>query len=368
MNVEPKNVSPWQNCLTGENAFYNKEDYLEATKEDFSKKKGLPASYVWNTESKILRIAKLIFSIIIFPVGIYNLIHSLIGKVAILPASSPSLMGLPANYTDNARQRVNLNGDWKYKRLTIEVDGYTIDATIMGKAETFDNGRWTLLSNGNGEFAEGHMSYGSFKEILSEVNSNGIVFNYPGVGSSSGLPSREAMGKAYRAMLNFLEDKEKGIGAKEIIGYAHSIGGGAQGDALRNHELKKDIKYVFVKSRTFSDLSTEASMLIAKPAGFLLKIFGWNMSSVESSKNLKAPEIIMHTANVERSEVIFDSSKIKDDGVIFADASLAKVLLDDDKCPKENKVFLGIREGHNDGVWDQTIRLLGKHIEKMLKN
>ncbi|MBA3603760.1 MAG: hypothetical protein H0W50_09005 [Parachlamydiaceae bacterium] len=294
MILDPTQVSPWQNCLSGENAFYNKENYLEATKEDFSQGKSLPVSYTWNTESKILRIAKLIFSIIIFPVGIYKLIHSLVGKV-LLPASSPSRMGLPANYANNARQQVNLNGDWKYKRLTIEVDGYKIDATIMGKEATFDNGRWTLLSNGNGEFAEeGHMASGNFIKILSEVNSNGIVFNYPGVGSSSGLPNREAMAKVYRAMLNFLEDKEKGIGAKEIIGYGHSIGGGAQGDALRTHDLKKNVKYVFVKSRTFSDLSTEASLLVNKPAGFLLKIFGWNMGSVESSKNLKAPEIIMH--------------------------------------------------------------------------
>ena len=106
---------------------------------------------------------------------------------------------------------------------------------------------------------------------------NAIVFNYPGVGASSGLPNRQAMAKTYRAMLNFLEDRTNGIGATEIIGYGHSIGGGVQGDALKTHELKKDVKYVFVKSRTFSDLSTTASLLMAKPFGFLVKILGCNI-------------------------------------------------------------------------------------------
>ncbi|MBA3603759.1 MAG: hypothetical protein H0W50_09000 [Parachlamydiaceae bacterium] len=66
------------------------------------------------------------------------------------------------------------------------------------------------------------------------------------------------------------------------------------------------------------------------------------------------------------SEEIFDSSKIINDGVIFANASLAKVLLDDPTCPKENKVFLGIKEGHNTSLSYQTTQLLGTHIEKML--
>ena len=56
-------------------------------------------------------------------------------------------MGKAANYAENLRAQANLNGVWKYKRLTIEVDGYQIDATIMGKPNTLGNGRtWTLLN------------------------------------------------------------------------------------------------------------------------------------------------------------------------------------------------------------------------------
>lgn len=264
------------------------------------------------------------------------------------------------------RQNVNLNTKWKFKRLSVEVDGYTIDATIMGKASTFGNGRWVLASNGNGEFYEQKLEDREFKHILSELHGNAIVFNYPGVGSSTRMPNRNAMAKAYRAMLNFLEDQNNGIDAKEIIGYGHSIGGGVQGDALLKHDLKEEVKYVFVKSRTFSDLSTTVTDLMnSKVLGLLVKLFGWNISSVESSKKLQAPEIIIQTAAVNSYSDISDlPDAIIDDGVISSEASLAKKLIEDGDCPKENKYFMGIPEGHNDDLSDP--KFLVKKINDML--
>ena len=185
-------------------------------------------------------------------------------------------------------------GEWKVKRLTIEVDGYHIDAAIMGKAATLENGRWVLTSNGNGSFYENHFHDHNFKQILSKIDRNTILFNYPGVGCSPGLPNRQAMAKAYRAVLAFLEDQKNGIGAKEIIGYGHSIGGGIQGEALNSHTLKKDIKYVFIKGRTFSELASVASKT-SWLMGALVKLLGWNINTLESSKRLKAPEIILQT-------------------------------------------------------------------------
>ncbi len=354
-----------KDILNGAKAFYNQPDYLDATKQDFAQNKPLPVNYTWNTEYKIIRIAKQILSIIIFPIGIYQLLHALTGKVALLPASSPSLLlGLYRDFAKDCLSDISLRDEWKYKRITVEVDGYKIDAMIVGKESTLNNGRWILDSNGNAEFYECKLSRGSdFYEILSQVNGNAIVFNYPGVGASSGLPNRQAMAKAYRAMLNLLEDQNNGIGAKEIIGYGYSIGGGVQGDALKTHELKKDVKYVFVKSRTFSDLSTIASILTIKPLGLLVKMLGWNIDSIESSKKLQAKEIIMQTADVTKHEELNDSSKIIDDGIIAADASLAKALLDDNKCLKKNKVFIGMPETHNEPF---NPSFLAKKINELL--
>ncbi|MBF8263832.1 MAG: hypothetical protein HW387_1497 [Parachlamydiales bacterium] len=363
----PIHSTSFREELIGENAFYNQPDYFESTQRDLTANKSLPVAYTWNTEYKIVRIVKQILTIIIFPIGIYKLLHILAGKLALLPASSPTfLIGYPENHANDSRSSIPLEGDWKYKRITVEVDGYKVDAMIVGKASTLNNGRWVLSSNGNGEFYEDELSYSrDFKQILIEIKGNAIVFNYPGVGASSGLPNRQAMAKAYRAMLSFLEDQNNGIGAREIVGYGNSIGGGVQGDALKTHALKRDVKYVFVKSRTFSDLSTTASILTCRPLGFLVKLLGWNMDSTVSSKKLQAPEIIMQTARVQKYEELHESSKIIGDGVIPANASLAKALLDDATCPKRNKLFIGMSERHNDELGNPSF--LAQRIETFLR-
>ncbi|MFI5334916.1 MAG: CPn0927/CPn0928 family alpha/beta hydrolase fold protein [Chlamydiales bacterium] len=355
-------VPSFRDVVHGQNAFYHAPDYLQSTARDLAAEAALPTSYVWNTEYKIIRIVKRILSIVIFPIIIYKLLHALAGKIALLPASNPRFF--PENHANESRRGIALEGEWKYKRITVEVDDYKIDATIVGKASTLGNRRWVLASNGNGEFYENKLANNSeFTRILTQVNGNAIVFNYPGVGASLGLPNRQAMAKAYKAMLALLEDQHNGIGAREIIGYGHSIGGGVQGDALRTHRLQQGIRYVFVKSRTFSSLAATASIITGKPfLGFLVRFLGWNMDSVESSKRLQAPEIIMQTARAHGA--LADSSGIIHDEVIPAETSLARALLDDNACPRSNKAFIGIRENHNQPLRDPSF--LARSIEGYL--
>lgn len=362
---QPKTTS-FKDLLSGEKAFYHQPDYLEATRGDFSQRKCLPVTFIWNTESKVMRIVKQIFSIILPPLGIYHLLHALAGKISVLPVSTPRLCGFPPNYALNSRCRIPLEGEWKYKRMTVEVDGYHIDAIIAGQPSTFNNGRWTLASIGNRSFCEDTLRLKhDFKQILSEIKSNAIVFNYPGVGASSGLPNRKAMVKAYRAMLALLEDQKNGIGAKEIIGYGHSLGGGVQGDALKEHQLKNEIKYVFVKDRTFADVRTVASYITNKPLGLFITSLGWNFDSVKSSKTLQAPEIIIQAAQVENYKELNDSSSIVDDKRIPAKASLANALLEDPNYSKKNKIIIGVNEGHSDPLLNPSF--FAQKIESLLK-
>lgn len=354
----------FKDLLQGDKAFYNQPDYLKATQHDFESHQTLPITYTWNTEHKITRIAKQILAMIIFPIGIYQILHRLAAKL-ILPSSN---VKLPEKHALQKRLETSLTGVWKYKRITIEVDGRKIDAMIVGKASTLNQGRWMIAANGNAQFYEDRLSSDStFRQILSAVNSNAIVVNYPGVGSSSGLASRQALAKAYRAVLSFLEDAEKGIGAKQIIGWGLSIGAGVQGDALNQHRLDKNIKYVFIKDRTFSDLSTVAGMLTFKISKFLIKILGWDINNVESSKKLQAPKIITQSTKIDigKYKEIANSSEIIDDGVIPAQASLAKALLEDKKCQKKNKIFVGMSEGHNDGYYDTSF--IAQKIEEVFK-
>ncbi|MBS4167980.1 CPn0927/CPn0928 family alpha/beta hydrolase fold protein [Parachlamydia sp. AcF125] len=355
----------FKKLLGGRKAFYEQPDYVERTRQDLTQTRSLPVHYTWSSENKIVRIAKQIFAILFFPLGIHQLLHNFMGKIALVPSSSPQLLRYSKNYANSVRSHIPLTDKWKFKRITIQVDGYKIDAMIAGTASTLNNGRWVLSSLGNAQFYEEQFFSKSFTDMLGELKSNALVFNYPGVGASTGWPNRKAMEKAYRAMLNFLEDQENGIGAKEIIGYSYSIGAGVQSDALKKHPLKKEVKYVFVKGRSFSTLYKTAATLTNRLLAFLVKIFGWNMDSAKVSKKLQAPEIILQTAKVSQYEEIKDSSKVINDGIIAAQASLAKALLDDKACPTKNKVFIGIPEGHNEELTNPEF--LAKKIESLLE-
>lgn len=221
---------------------------------------------------------------------------------------------------------------------------------IIGKKSSLNNGRWTLYSNGNNELYEENIAFGNIQDFIQKINSNALVFNYQGVGSSNGSISREGMKNAYRAMLSFLEDQEQGIGAKEIIGYGHSIGAAVQAEALLGYKLQNSIRYTFVKSRTFSELADVATSFSNKKfLGKLVKVLGWNMKCLKSSQQLTADEIIIQTAFYATNNLT-DPKDIQDDGVINAEDSLLKKALEDPKFPREKKHFFGVIEGHNQAL------------------
>lgn len=339
----------FKNILSGDQAFYLQRNYEQLTRQELDSREPISnPAFVVDFESKKRRIIKNILSIILFPIGLYRLFHSLLGFI-IVPASMP--YGFFYNFPHIARKGFDLHGEWKLKRISISVDGCLIDASIMGKPSTLSNGRWILTSLGNGQFYEEFIQSSFLRDLLTLLDANVLAFNYPGVGSSTGMPSRHAMAKAYQALLSFLEDEERGIGVKEIICYSYSIGAGVQADALLSHSLKKGIKYCFVKSQTFSNIYSLAESISGKLSGLIVRLMGWNMNPYNDSITLKAPEVIVQKASVNKDEEISDPKMILDDGVISAEASLAIKLLEmaqENSSILKNKYFLGIPEGHND--------------------
>jgi len=367
--------------LSGANAFYNQPNYIIQTQSDLEKKSPLPVTYFVKTEHKITKTAKAIFSTIFFPILAYQWLHVKFAQKLVLPASNPNLERNKQLHAQ--RVSINLKSDLKYKRLSIQVDDYIIDAMIIGKPSTFDNGRWTLFSNGNSsayEWTVGDLA-DRVNGPIDHFKSNALIFNYPGVSVSSGPPHRPSMAKVYRVLSTFLADKKYGLAAREIIGFGHSLGGGVQGEGLNSYVLNDKVGYVFIKSRTFSDLSTASTKmvksylsqktkwtdsridLICKIARSLIKVINWNIRSVESSQNLQAPEIILQTANVESYEMLTDSSKLIDDGTLAAEATLAKALLSNPKGLRKNQMIIGIPEKHNESLSD--LPFIAKQVEKM---
>ncbi|MGL5264241.1 MAG: CPn0927/CPn0928 family alpha/beta hydrolase fold protein [Candidatus Rhabdochlamydia sp.] len=387
---------PFQNTiLCGEEAFYNQHQYFSISKQELSVSECLPVSYTWNTEipnteHKMIRIAKKILPTIIYVAGIHTLSCFLIGKVSlkrsisifalpvgiykilqiiagtcILPIASPLIVGpFKTGFADSlakTRSKVPLINDWKYIRKTIEVDGCKIDSVMMGKPDTFANERWLLASNGNGEFYEGKLDDSEFKEVLSKINCNALLFNPPGVGANSGSASVQTMSKVYRAMFTFLENA---IRAKKIVGYGFSIGGAIQGEALKTHPLKKDVKYVFVKDRTFSTLSQLVSQMMGRILGFFIKPLGWEMDSLASSKSLQVPEIILQTTTKENFHLLESTDDLSEsDGVIKKRGSLAFGLLKEGI--HKNKHYLGTTSNHNDPLDETSIEHLSAIVNQV---
>lgn len=302
--------------LTGPEAFYNQPSYEQQTRSELRRKEPNPPIYTYENGHSWARLAKniifngssiaLIYSIsrycikiisrghinlpqvskkcfwAILPFGLYNNLYVIVGRL-IHPATHMSGQGL-----EEAREEF-LGQGREVKRVSIKANGYVIDAVIMGKKENLGNGRWIIFSNGNGQHYE---NFDKLKLLFADsMKANIILYNYASTGRSSGkLPNREAILASHRAVLSFAEGA---IGATEIIDFAHSIGGGIQGENLKKYPLKGDVKYVFVKNKTFSSVSTIASRVFGLIGTGAIRLLNWEYSSVESSRLLQHSEIII---------------------------------------------------------------------------
>ena len=386
----------------GQNAFYNQKDYQAKTKTEFQTRSAPLPSHVVETGNKALRIAKqtlfLLGAALILYATFYrfgSLFSSFqklkLPSVSEIPLAPKALLaaytlpqafhkcagtlvipgfwiGLEAsNWRKNIDPEAFDESGHKIKRFSIQVDGYTIDAVLTMRNKGEDNGRWTLISGGNGELYEALSIPGyrdSYLRMLDALESNSIYFNYAGVGASSGLPDHDIILKAYEAMMTILEDDLK---ANEILLYGHSIGGGVQGEALKNHELKEGVCYLAIKSRTFLDFADTAADVLFKPLDSLIRLVNWNFNSKESSPNEKCPQIILQTTSGEwYQDLSKNPETIEFDGVISSVVSLAYNLLKEPITLKHTH-FMGIPEAHNSSFLIDP-RPLADKVNRMLKD
>lgn len=210
----------------------------------------------------------------------------------------------------------NIDKGPKHLRMSVMVDGDRIDTFIvMGNKKIEPGQRWILATNGNGVPAETVVTdvIGKKKTMLTQLQSdlgaNVITFNYGGCLGSEGNISAQKAAKIYQAMKAMLED-QKGLAAKEIIFYGHSIGGAIQAKGLKGCDFKKEIKYVCVKDRTFSNTEDQLERMFPSPLNkglkFLIKYLGWNINVKEQCDELYAKKISQVIINNHWDPVIQD--------------------------------------------------------------
>lgn len=338
-------------CIKGDNAFYLHPNYLAQTIEEFSQKRP-PKIASFQYLSKNQKVKKWIHKLSKFfpPYYLFWFIHTLAGKKVLLPASNLHGFGLDLETLSHLRLQGPLKGPYKFKRLRLEMDHLSLDAMIVGTPETFQRDRWLFFTNGNAEFYENKLTNSGFYQLLEKFKANALIYNYPGVGASQGSANRFLLRRSALACMSFLEDRLYGLSAKEIIGFGHSIGGGVQGELTSHHLFKKEVRYAFIKSRTFASFAQVAAELSNPISGLLVALLGWNMKTAKSSKRCKAPEIILQSALVHFYVNLSQfCEKITHDGVIPKNSSLAYTLLKR-KSFWPKKIFLGIFEGHNQNL------------------
>lgn len=339
-----ENIQKFINAVSASDFDYSQ--YLSSHREEFiSKKSPSEPSYKVETTSKAARIATEIIlgilSVVFLPYGLYRLMHLIAGKIIVPAQWRGDHHELRKAFVDRLANDKSANS-LVAKRISVMVNGNKIDAWILGRKDTLNNKRWTLISDGNNATVEGRLSnLNDINKKIDELGTNILLYNYQGVGASEGWATREGIVDAHKAMVSFLEDE----GAKEIIQWGVSIGGGVLGHAMKNHKMKEGVKYVFVKEQTFSKISKVPGPFL----GGLIRFFGWELSSVSSSKKLeneKKPEIILQTANTMDC---LTPENVKHDGVIPKEGAHAFNILNSSQKWSHKKI-IGLRAGHCFGL------------------
>ena len=323
-----------------------------------------PKEPIWvcDTESRVVRIAKDILSVLIFPIGIARVLHRIVGNfivpaaritkglailsfVAKIPVLGTFAAALKTEIEDVVKQKFNESlRDWNVQRVAIHVDGRVVDAAIVTRKAKVDiegttdeatkvrESRWTLISGGNGEYIQ----FLSHLNVVGCLQSNAVYYNYPGVMGSTGNPSRSTIAKTSRVMLQFLQGP---LHARQIIWYGHSLGGGVQ-EAFSDHY--RGTNYCLVKSRTFSQLSKVVQDMFGgyRIIRILVQVLGWNMNPLASVQREEVHQVILQTASI--------SDQIIGDTVISKEASLAVACEANDQT-----AILPIREWHNEQLQDK---------------
>ncbi|MCB1081028.1 MAG: hypothetical protein KDK69_04325, partial [Chlamydiia bacterium] len=296
------------------------------------------------------------------PLALYNDLYIVTGYLVHL-ATFPLLRDILELDLDVERAKLADIPGSVVKRFPIQANGSLIDAVIIGNQNQLANGRWIIFSQGNGEFYEqGREDYIALAKAL---QANILFYNYAAVGASSGfLPDHEAELASHAAMHAFARAE---LGAKEIIDFGHSIGGGVQGQNLHDLELSPEVKYVFVKHMTFGRLSRVADE-IAYKTGFLIHFLNWEYDSTTSSKKLEHPEIIIQQGKNPSAEYMQAATDLKEtDDVIPGVVSLAKEVFEDKECLKDKKRLLLVPESHNALMSQVFVRELATIINRELK-
>jgi hypothetical protein len=165
------------------------------------------------------------------------------------------------------------------------IEGVCLYNPLITKTPPCDQ-RWIFWCCGNGEHYEELLEFG--QKYSQEVGTHILLFNYRGIGASSGYPrvSQDLVDDGV-ACFKFLINK--GIDPKNILIHGRSLGGGT-GIQVRSYWPEGP----FLSERSF----TSASMMAQETYGSLFKrlvfLGNWEFDSVKAWKKITGTKIVIY--------------------------------------------------------------------------
>lgn len=306
---------------------------------------------------------------------------------------------------------IELDENWISQDVILEKNGTRYHGVLTGCKDTIDNQKWVLQATGNAEPIE--YSIVPIAEIYQKYGYNTLMINGPSVGNSQGEATPKSMGDAQQVGISFLETFIK---AKNIVIAGRSLGGAAIGQAILQHDFKKDVNYLVISQMSFDKASnicgktiSEVSSLLgfqvrrtilstiemllprsnltgsvlrasytisANTISTLSPCLGWfveklthfvgcEMDAVAAAKKLQELEIVQVVVQASNKEIPLETlPRLEDfqtDGPIQAKASLGHALIEQRITKK--KVFVCLLNAEH--MTNEAIRVAGIEIKKL---
>ncbi|MCB1116070.1 MAG: hypothetical protein KDK71_06330 [Chlamydiia bacterium] len=157
--------------------------------------------------------------------------------------------------------------------------GHRIDGVFIKNTGVDLQGRCLLISPPNEELYENILD--SFTELSTELKANILIYNYAGVGRSTGwFPNRDAMAASHKAMRGLLEELE----SKEICDFGWSIGGGVKWQSHAEAPPENPNKYVSIDYQTFRSVANIGYQILWHFGSWGVSLLQWNYDNERAIK------------------------------------------------------------------------------------
>lgn len=349
----------------------------------------------WNSAKNVIgRIAYLVASMVIFPLGLARLAGYGINRTCVKKLLIPATSCNKSQINELRQEALSDPSIAPYvERIGIEtIDKVTLDTVLIKnpiqQTKSIKDQKFILFFNGNAGFYEHQLR--SLVQLGLDNKVNIYTGNYRGVGASTGFPtSCEDLEKDGVAMVEYLLNL--GVEPENIMIHGWSLGGGVGAHVARYYQ-KEGHELHFCNDRSFASLIDQVNEMTplikkaiieynkeavkrSKIAKIVLKVIligitlllpivkgliyliGWNFKSLEHFKSLKGQKITLFH---------------REDAVIPYYASLYKklklsLMTHDDKVKKSRRMQKKIKLIENKTSYKKKHKKRSYHPDNVIR-